>query len=142
VKCSTSEAGVCQCGAPWERVVEREPGFQARRDYAQGTRGRRSGAALDSDYRGVGYTRSTHLGWRPTCSCPPGPTVPARVLDPFNGSATTGVVALALGRDYVGIDLSDNYLAMSRRRLDRPHARPLAEAADDAPGPLFTLEAP
>ena len=41
----------------------------------------------------------------------------ARVLDPFNGSGTTGVAALKLGRTYVGIDLDPEYLQLSRRRL-------------------------
>ncbi|MEN9799157.1 MAG: hypothetical protein RL653_2853 [Pseudomonadota bacterium] len=42
----------------------------------------------------------------------------ALVLDPFNGSGTTGVAALQLGRRYVGIDLSDEYLSLAKRRLD------------------------
>ncbi|HZA13514.1 MAG TPA: DNA methyltransferase [Myxococcaceae bacterium] len=41
----------------------------------------------------------------------------ARVLDPFNGSGTTGVAALKLGRTYVGIDLDPEYLQLSRPRL-------------------------
>jgi len=32
------------------------------------------------------------------------------VLDPFHGSGTTGVVALRLGRTYVGVDISQEYL--------------------------------
>jgi DNA modification methylase len=40
------------------------------------------------------------------------------VLDPFNGAGTTGVAALALGRNYVGIDLNPEYIEMSRRRLE------------------------
>lgn len=41
------------------------------------------------------------------------------VLDPFNGSGTTGRVALRLGRSYVGTDISREYLAeQAVRRLD------------------------
>jgi DNA modification methylase len=35
------------------------------------------------------------------------------VLDPFSGSGTTGMVALANGRSYVGIDLNAEYLKLS-----------------------------
>ena len=39
------------------------------------------------------------------------------VLDPFNGSGTTTVVAYQLGRRYVGIDISENYVENARKRL-------------------------
>jgi len=39
------------------------------------------------------------------------------VLDPFSGSGTTAVVAAQLGRQYIGIDLSDNYVNQARERL-------------------------
>lgn len=42
----------------------------------------------------------------------------ALVLDPFNGSGTTGVASLKLGRRYVGIDMDEKYLALSQRRLE------------------------
>ncbi|MGC0237317.1 DNA-methyltransferase [Arthrobacter sp. SD76] len=43
--------------------------------------------------------------------CKPGGTV----LDPFNGSGTTGLVAQNNGRKYVGIDLNAKYLDLSLR---------------------------
>jgi site-specific DNA-methyltransferase (adenine-specific) len=39
------------------------------------------------------------------------------VLDPFNGSGTTGVMALATGRRYLGIDLDARYLDLTQRRI-------------------------
>lgn len=39
------------------------------------------------------------------------------VLDPFCGSGTTGVVALRLGRRFVGIELKPEYAEMARRRI-------------------------
>jgi site-specific DNA-methyltransferase (adenine-specific) len=39
------------------------------------------------------------------------------VLDPFNGSGTTGVVAVARGRRYAGIDLDERYLDLTARRI-------------------------
>jgi DNA modification methylase len=43
--------------------------------------------------------------------------VPATVLDPFSGAATTGLVALRLGRRYLGVELSPKYAEISRKRL-------------------------
>jgi len=39
------------------------------------------------------------------------------VLDPFTGSSTTGVVASMLGRRFIGIDSSPEYLDLSIRRF-------------------------
>ena len=44
--------------------------------------------------------------------------VPCVVLDPFSGSGTTGLVAVGLGRDFIGIDLNDDYLEMARKRIE------------------------
>ena len=41
------------------------------------------------------------------------------VLDPFNGSGTTGQVALAHHRKYIGIELNPAYIDITRKRLDR-----------------------
>lgn len=45
--------------------------------------------------------------------CPVGGTV----LDPFSGSGTTGVVALALGRRYIGIELNPEYVRLATQRI-------------------------
>lgn len=119
----TSERGVCpQCGAPWERVVKRErvqqfgvtPKQQLYRDQR-----------LASDKSTIGRTKawgpdegaSETLGWWPTCGCDMHPAAPATVLDPFLGSGTTALVADRLGRDCVGIELSETYAEMARRRI-------------------------
>jgi hypothetical protein len=39
------------------------------------------------------------------------------VLDPFVGSGTTAAAAKRLGRRYVGIDISPEYVKLSRKRL-------------------------
>lgn len=39
------------------------------------------------------------------------------VLDPFNGSGTTGLVALGLGRKYIGVELNPEYVALTESRL-------------------------
>lgn len=54
-------------------------------------------------------------GWEPSCRCGEGGVVPGVVLDPFHGSGTTGRVAVANRRDYVGVDISAEYLASHDR---------------------------
>jgi len=48
-------------------------------------------------------------------SCPPN----GIVLDPFMGSGTTAVVAGRLGRNFLGIDLSAEYVELAARRLQQ-----------------------
>jgi DNA modification methylase len=52
------------------------------------------------------------------------PTVPCCVLDPFNGSGTTGMVALESGRRYIGIDLNAEYIELARQRCAPALAAP------------------
>ena len=40
------------------------------------------------------------------------------VLDPFCGSGTTGVVAKRLSREFIGIDNVEEYLAITKRRME------------------------
>ena len=47
-----------------------------------------------------------------SASCNPGDLV----VDPFSGSGTTGIAAVALGRKYVGVELEEEYLELSKQR--------------------------
>lgn len=49
-------------------------------------------------------------GWAPSCTCENNQPIPATVLDPFAGSGTSIRVANKLGRDGIGIDISNRYL--------------------------------
>jgi site-specific DNA-methyltransferase (adenine-specific) len=40
------------------------------------------------------------------------------VLDPFNGSGTTGLAAAELGRKYIGIELEEEYLDLTVKRYE------------------------
>jgi site-specific DNA-methyltransferase (adenine-specific) len=40
------------------------------------------------------------------------------VLDPFMGSASTGVSALRLGRRFVGIEMDGDYFSVAKARID------------------------
>lgn len=48
------------------------------------------------------------------CFCPEN----GLVLDPFNGSGTTCVQAKLLGRNYIGIDISEEYNQIAKKRIE------------------------
>lgn len=56
--------------------------------------------------------------------CRPG----GRVLDPFGGAGTTGLVADYLDRDATLIELNPEYAAMARRRIDAARLGPVERA--------------
>ena len=61
-------------------------------------------------------SKRTELGWKPTCSHE-AEVVPATVCDMFMGSGTTGAVALRLGRNFIGIELSATYIKLAEKRI-------------------------
>lgn len=54
---------------------------------------------------------------RQTCQCQPAQWRRGRVLDPFIGSGTVGVVAEQVGRDWLGIELNPAFAAMAEARI-------------------------
>jgi site-specific DNA-methyltransferase (adenine-specific) len=64
------------------------------------------------------------------------------VLDPFAGSATTGVAALLEGRRFLGFELSDDYLEIGRRRLREIEAHAHRGSERAGQGALFPGESP
>lgn len=109
-----------KCGAPWGRVVEREPNGGWSAKYAaestgiyptnSAVRGKRCGGADNPAKR-------TERGFAPTCDCENSGTGKSLVLDPFGGAGTTGLVADRLGRDALLIELNPKYAEMARRRI-------------------------
>jgi site-specific DNA-methyltransferase (adenine-specific) len=91
----------------------KEPAVARCMDVAEVNTGRRT--ALEKDL-GVAHPApypAALAEWVGKLVCPPGGTV----LDPFSGSASTGVACVRNGWDYIGIDAVEEYVAMGRRRL-------------------------
>ena len=55
------------------------------------------------------------------------------VLDPFLGSGTTGKMALQLGRKFVGIEISNEYIRIARARIEAANDNPPSAANDNQP---------
>jgi DNA modification methylase len=157
----TSEKGCCPgCGAPWRRVVRKDrkptrPGKDSKIRMPRGWAGNgvpHKASEWNRSKEEVGnrdpmrhVTEVETVGWGPSCGCPEQPPVPCLVLDPFNGSGKTGEQALLLGRSYVGMDLSWEYLStIAVDRLERglrphkPRARPVADP--EGQNSLFDME--
>lgn len=120
IQAGTSAQGGCvECGAPMERVVERDPKPEGRSEPGVYTADayRQPQGKVWGPRRNLGGNATTHTkGWQPTCDCNAG-TKPDTILDPFCGSGTTGVAATKLARDFIGIELNPDYAAMAERRI-------------------------
>jgi DNA modification methylase len=126
IKAGTSEKGCCpECGAAWVRKVEkpqppdelRNRGNGSKMDYHTRQVG---GGQVVQDFYDANPPRT--VGWTPTCSHTTDP-IGCTVLDPFAGSGTTGVVALRLGRSFIGIELSPAYAEMARKSLETDRSK-------------------
>jgi hypothetical protein len=128
LRAGTSAKGYCpRCSAPWCRVVERGELTKTNHDCGN-TRPHEAGkdfgdgetmsAHLTRDGFTPGHSYPTRtLDWRPSCSCDAGEPRPGKVLDPFCGSARTGLEAQRLGLDFTGVELHPEYASLSQRLL-------------------------
>ena len=104
------------CGTGWSPIIERVK--HATRD----SEAQRQDS-VDRSGRGDGFTQGPSgqidsiyvSGYKQSCTCPPEDPVPGRVLDPFFGSGTTGMLAKKIGVDFVGVDVSHDYLSRIAR---------------------------
>jgi DNA modification methylase len=118
------------CGAPWMRrshveIDDSRPLARRHIVEPQVTQEGQGTNAQGSSTWGH-YTRTITDGWCSTCEHNDD-SGRAVVLDPFAGAATTLKVAVARGRDAVGIELSEKYVAMAERRLQGVAAPLFAE---------------
>jgi DNA modification methylase len=134
---ATSERGACaNCGAPWQRIVEKETHFEsgsgrAAGNWHQNENGRQAPRdsrihgkweggeqmrADDHDIRMGPVNEVKTIGWEATCTCNVHDLKPCIVLDPFGGSGTTARVAVELNRHAVSLDLAYHEHAERRTR--------------------------
>jgi DNA modification methylase len=59
---------------------------------------------------------ATRLALQSMCDCVAG-SEPGLVLDPFMGSGTTAIAAERLGRNWLGIELNPDYVALAEERI-------------------------
>lgn len=120
IKAGTSERGGCPaCGAPRVRIVKK------RKIVASGTGSHVAGAdqvkagAGEKGFRNESkWTTDTQtIGWKTSCGHKLSADFPCVVLDPFSGAGTTFLAAARSRRDFLGIELSQDYIDITNRRL-------------------------
>ncbi|QDT39748.1 DNA-methyltransferase [Stratiformator vulcanicus] len=132
IKAGTSAVGACPtCGAPWERIVERNreatrPGTNSKVNRASNDEAspyeQQNGSIVGNRDPNRHQTTFRTIGWQPTCDHEHtrDELVPCVVLDPFVGSGTTVRAAIDLGRIGWGIELNPEYAELAERRILRP----------------------
>lgn len=124
IRAGTPEYGCCSlCCTPFERIIEREPGYSKACPKTESAHMMRGGTAPTTPSGTVGKSGGSRVdgstatvGWEPQCMCCAG-VRGCTVLDPFSGAATTGKVALSLGREYIGIETNPEYQVLAEKRL-------------------------
>jgi len=121
---TTCPPTVCaECGMPYERQVNTQPGEYEYSDRADAVGGRTQASGTMK-----APPKREHEGWAQACDCDTDETQSGVALDPFVGAGTTCLVAKRLARRFIGVDLNPDYVALAQRRVgvtvDEPHRLP------------------
>jgi DNA modification methylase len=130
IKLGTSVKGACKdCGAPYERDVEKtyplvttEPPQTTLNLDTPEWYG--SGGSSFQGHSGYVKADGTSMvpvvvtkGWSKSCKCETNEIRPCIVMDIFNGTGTTGLVAMQNGRAYIGLELLERFVRMTEKRF-------------------------
>lgn len=115
----TSHKACPKCGAPWARVVRKKDGGFVDRTFRSI---HQTGTPWNTNAQGATtlarMIEHQTLAFRPSCTCEGNDgSAKCLILDPFMGSGTVAREAVRLGRSFIGIDLKQEYIEMSQKRL-------------------------
>lgn len=126
IKAGASEYGCCPiCGNGYRRSVEthlvpgKKASFNSQYDERdQNSDGNDAGSNRMRDGHKPGWHNEV-IGeqWIPGCKHQMTNVKKSVVLDMFMGSGTTAIVATKLGRNFIGIEQNEKYLAIAERRM-------------------------
>ncbi len=113
---------VCtKCDKPQEQIIKFSGGTTGE-GWHQGTKEERAEQGMMLSMNGIGRRANEDgsykkeiMGWS-KCDCK-APFRKGRVLDPFMGAGTTALVAHKQGKDWLGIELKEEYIKIAERRL-------------------------
>lgn len=128
---------VCgECGKPYERKIEEEYNEEETVEYLK-----EMGADSNLQYKGEGKDDESGkaqnpsdlkrrildskrkikrtVGWEKQCDCSTDEVESGVVLDPFIGAGTTGLIAEQLNRNWIGVDIKEEYREMALERIEK-----------------------
>lgn len=126
LKCACPKQVCKNCRIPREPIVKSNNPSKEYADYEndrnfantnQITTNPQSSKSLHRQSEGV-YSTAKIIGWT-KCNCN-ADFQPGMILDPFFGSGTVGLAAEMLGLNWKGIELSEEYVNIAKKRLE-PH---------------------
>lgn len=117
IKAGCPEFVCTKCGKARERIIENTDS----RHWTERQEPTKKGIVLNEtgqrrDLGGSFETAEYEFRGLSDCGCG-AEFKPGIVLDPFFGSGTTGVAAMKLGRDWLGLELNPQYIEIAKKRL-------------------------
>jgi len=124
IKTLTSEQGCCNiCRTPLKRFVHKDRikgkvEFKGKSKTYYDSNSKNSTTSLNTSIANKDkYVKTKTLKWDFNCNCKDNLKGKQIILDPFSGSGTTGIVAMSLSHNYIGIELNPEYADYSKKRL-------------------------
>jgi len=117
VKAGCPKKVCAECGTPYERKTTEKIIENRQREEGDWVEEKPAGtinSGLRHEYQKKGWET---LGFEPVCECETEETEKGVILDPFAGEGTTGLVARKFNRNYLGIELNEDYADMARERI-------------------------
>jgi DNA modification methylase len=115
-----------KCGVPREKIYESKGYPDPENNIDDQGRRKASGAIATDTGRRKALSGAKHRKFKEEnpdkfvgytdCGCNAG-FRPGVLLDPFIGAGTSGVTARKLGRDFIGIELQEEYIPMANKRI-------------------------
>ena len=131
-----SPRGICtECGEGRRPVTLTDLGTKERETPAYTLHGVNGSGRHGQGSSTLGSRGSSATITGEACACPEptAPTRPGVVLDPFGGTGTTALVAHALGRHGISVDMSADYLRIAQWRTTDPKQRAKAARTEHKP---------
>jgi len=120
VKAGCPKKVCAECGSPYERVsekVQEEHSNDVQIEGGQVNEGNGWSDEHPNDNDGRWKPKYLSKGFEKQCDCETDEVEKGTILDPFAGAGTTCLAARKFNRNYIGIELNEEYADLARNRI-------------------------